>query len=94
MNRDLGLNAESAKAESPALLAPGTGADVIAWVGAAERPEFLRQSSLLTEAWRLKGAHTRLVVEADRHHFNVIEGLSDAEHPLCLTLAEAGQGVS
>jgi hypothetical protein len=56
MNEKLRLDAEEAKAESPALHSPLSGVEVTAWVGAAERPEFLRQSALLAEAWRRRGA--------------------------------------
>lgn len=94
MNLELGLSTKTAEMESPALLTPATSAEVIAWVGAGERPEFLRQSSLLTETWGLKGAQTRLVVEADRHHFNVIDGLTNADHQLCRTLVGADQSAN
>lgn len=81
MNAQLQLDQDEAKAESPALQPPVPGIDVWAWVGAQERPEFLRQSSLLTEAWQA-AANAKLVVEPERHHFNVIDGLADPEHPL------------
>ncbi|MCM2292663.1 alpha/beta hydrolase [Allorhizobium sp. BGMRC 0089] len=82
MNERLMLSEEEALTESPALHAPKGRAEVIAWVGGQERPEFLRQAAFLAEAWRLKGAATRLVVESGTHHFNVIDGLKQADHPL------------
>lgn len=87
MNDTLRLDAAEALAESPALHTMRRGVDVTAWVGAAERPEFLRQSALLAEAWSAKGATVPLVAEAGRHHFDVIEGLCDPDHPLCRRLA-------
>jgi acetyl esterase/lipase len=86
MNEKLHLDETEAVAESPALLKPQTNAKITAWVGAQERPEFLRQSSLLREAWNKHGVVIELVVEADRHHFDVIDGLKDPHHPLTRTL--------
>ena len=82
MNDDLGLTPESAEAESAALSAPLPDVTVTAWVGAAERPEFLRQSAILAERW-----HAPLVTDPGKHHFNVIDGLKDPTHPLCMALA-------
>lgn len=82
MNADLRLTQETATSESAALAKPLAGARVTAWVGAKERPEFLRQSALLAEAWNIP-----LVADPDRHHFDVIDGLKDSRHPLCQALA-------
>jgi acetyl esterase/lipase len=87
MNEKLRLDAEEAKAESPALHSPLLGVEVIAWVGAAERPEFLRQSALLAEAWRRRGARARLVADPGRHHFDVIDGLKAPDDPLAIAFA-------
>jgi arylformamidase len=46
MNDTLGIDAAEARAESPALLDPLPGTRLTAWVGAAERPEFLRPDLL------------------------------------------------
>lgn len=86
MNETLRLDDEQAAAESPALLEPMRGARVTCWVGAAERAEFIRQNALLANAWTGLGAATAAYSEPDKHHFNVIDGLADPEHPLCLTL--------
>ena len=83
MNADLRLDAEEAAAESPALQPRLGTSQVTAWVGARERPEFLRQSALLCEAWNTATAPVPLVVEPGRHHFDVIDGLAEPDHPLC-----------
>lgn len=77
MNDKLKLDAIEATAESPALQRPMPGREVVVWVGALERPEFLRQSALLAEAWR-SDVSVSLVVDPERHHFDVIDGL---RHP-------------
>lgn len=84
MNDTLRLDAAEAVAESPALGRPRGGVEVTAWVGARERPEFLRQAALLAEAWDIP-----LVADPGRHHFDVIDGLKDPDHPLCQAFSAA-----
>lgn len=86
MNADLAIDEAEAQAESPALLRPIEGARLVCWVGGAERAEFLRQNALLANIWTGLGATTSEVIEPDRHHFNVIDGLIDPEHPLMTAL--------
>ncbi len=81
MNATLRLDAPEAAAESAALLAPADGARLLAWVGGAERPEFIRQSVLIAQAWG-GTAETALVIEPERHHFDVIAGLERPDSPL------------
>lgn len=76
MNESLRLDAEEARAESPALHeAPEV--PVTVWVGAEERPVFLDQAIALSEVW-----NAELRVDPGRHHFDVIDGLADPESPL------------
>lgn len=86
MNGTLRLDEAEAKAESPALLRPADGARLTCWVGGGERAEFLRQNALLASIWKGLGAETQAVEDPDRHHFNILEGLTDASHPLTRTL--------
>lgn len=88
LNAKLRLDEAEARTESPALLEPMEGARLTCWVGGGERSEFIRQSALLANVWLGLGAQTSLVVEPDRHHFNVIDGLADPDHPLTRTLLE------
>ena len=55
MNATLRLTEAEAAAESPALAEPLADVAFTAWVGAQERPEFLRQARLIEEAWAAKG---------------------------------------
>lgn len=82
MSGPLGLTPAVAEAESPALKEPLPNLDVHAWVGADERPEFIRQSHLLGVIWPGLGVPVRVTEEAGRHHFDVIDGLAEAGHPL------------
>jgi acetyl esterase/lipase len=86
MNAELGLDRSEAAAESPALLEPRACVPLTCWVGAAERPEFRRQNALLANIWTGFGIATRAVEEPDRHHFNVIDGLSDRDSLLTKAL--------
>lgn len=82
MNEKQRIDREEAYRESPALLEPAPGVRVTCWVGAAERSEFIRQNALLANIWRGLGAETGAVEEPDKHHFNVLDGLEDPNHPL------------
>lgn len=86
LNTTLGIDASEAGTESPALLTPRRHIPVTAWVGAAERPEFIRQSRLLADVWAGLGAATRLVIDPGRHHFDVVEGLCHPDSPLTRTI--------
>jgi acetyl esterase/lipase len=82
MNEKQRIDRDEAYRESPALLEPMPDARVTCWVGAGERAEFLRQNALLASIWKGLGAETDVVEEPDRHHFNVLDGMEDAAHPM------------
>ena len=88
LNDTIGLDAEEARAESPALLEPRDGTRLVTWVGQAERAEFVRQSELLASIWRGLGAATRFHAAPDRHHFDVIDALADPASPLVRALLD------
>lgn len=77
MNEKLGIDAGEAMAQSPALLRRRAGVDVMVWVGAQERPAFLWQARLLSEAWDCPWH-----AAPGRHHFNVIDPLREADGDL------------
>jgi acetyl esterase/lipase len=72
MNADLRLDPAEIAAESPARLSLRPGVEAHVWVGAQERPAFLWQARLLSEAWSCPWTP-----EAGRHHFDIVEGLTD-----------------
>lgn len=82
MNDLLHLDAAEVAAESPFAQKPKVPAHV--WVGAEERPAFLWQARLLSEAWDCPWTP-----EPGRHHFDIIEGLCDPASPLMDALIPA-----
>jgi len=88
MNLTLGLSPSMAETESPALLQPVSGARVTCWVGALERPEFVRQSELLANIWYGLGASTHCQIEPNRHHFDIIDPLAEPDSHLIAHLLQ------
>lgn len=86
MNDTLAIDMAEALSESPALLTPRPGIPVTTWVGAMERPEFIRQARLLADIWAGLGAATDCVIEPGLHHFNIIDALTRPDSPLTRTL--------
>ncbi|MBE70580.1 MAG: alpha/beta hydrolase [Thalassospira sp.] len=86
MNDTLGLDAAEAEHESAALLKPALSCSITCWVGADERPEFVRQNDLLANIWTGLGARTRSVHAPDKHHFNVIADLANPDSDLVACL--------
>lgn len=82
MNDTLRLTPEEAAAESPALRSRRADLPVCFWVGAAERPEFLRQTRLIAERWQDDGAQVEDVYQPGHHHFSVVGGLARPGSPL------------
>ena len=86
MNAQFKLTHSTAYEASPAMhgLSPHLPDDfsATAWVGAKERPEFLRQSALLVEKWSCLGGNITLVIEAEKHHFNILENLCNPNSKL------------
>jgi acetyl esterase/lipase len=86
MNADLHLDAEEARAESPALKDPVDDIDLTCWVGGEELLAFRQQNRLLAEAWGLLGARTEAVEAVGKNHFTVIEPFADPDSALTRTL--------
>lgn len=87
-NATLAIDETEAVSESPALNIPLPATRLTAWVGGMETSEFLRQNSLLPNIWAGFGVATRAVVEPNRHHFNVIDGLATPDHPMVAALLD------
>lgn len=81
MQQTLRLDAAEVALESPARLALRRDVQAHVWVGGQERPAFLWQARLLSEEWSCPWT-----VAAGRHHFDVIEDLSEPGSALMDTL--------
>jgi arylformamidase len=77
MQEKLQLSSEEIGAESPARLSLRNGVQAHVWVGGQERPSFLWQARLLSEAWGCDWT-----VSPGKHHFDVIDALQDPNSPL------------
>jgi len=86
INDGLRIDGPEANQESPVLLCPLPRQAVTCWVGANERAEFIRQNRILGEMWKGFDTRIKIVEEPGRHHFDVIDGLADASHPLARAL--------
>ena len=82
INDALGLDAEAARRNSPALLGPARPAPLALAVGGDESAEFHRQSRDLAARWREKGCAVEHVEAPGRNHFTVVEQMADAASPL------------
>lgn len=82
MNEGLQLDLAEARAESAALLEPLADVRLTCWVGADERPEFLRQNQLLANVWTGLGVETNAVEAPHKHHFDVIADLEEPDSAL------------
>ena len=80
INAALGLDTATARRLSPLFL-PAPGLPLYTVVGAAEGPEYLRQSSGIAEAW---GGTWDLLPSAN--HFTAIAPLADPASPLMATM--------
>ncbi len=87
MNATLHLQEDEAVRESPALQQPVVSVPVTCWVGADERPEFIRQSQLLANIWTGSGLEASYWPSKNKHHFNVIDDLCEPDSELLRLLA-------
>ncbi|OUS33535.1 alpha/beta hydrolase [Rhodobacterales bacterium 56_14_T64] len=83
MNEDFKMDEAAAEAESPIMMQDRYEAEVTVWVGANERPSFLDQARWLAEAWDC--GH---VIDPAKHHFDVIDPLSDADSEMVAFLTK------
>jgi acetyl esterase/lipase len=82
MNETLHLDVDEARVESAALHRPFGTSPLTCWVGAAERPEFIRQAQLMDMMWQGLDVPTRCHIEAAHNHFTILEGLKDDDAPI------------
>jgi len=86
VNDNMLMGAETAKRNSPLLLAPASTMPISTVVGGRETEEYRRQSRELTDTWR-SAASTMEYIEVPGHdHFTMIEAMTEPESPLTSTL--------
>jgi len=76
-NELLGLDADQARALSPAARIPPAPCPVVVAWGGAELDEFQRQSADLADAWEAAGGEARRVHLPADNHFSITRQLSD-----------------
>lgn len=74
--------------DSPILHIPDSAPHLLVAYGENETGEFQRQSEAFFEAWRAKGLEGRRLVLPDKNHYDVIDGLLEADSPLCSAILE------
>lgn len=79
MNAKLQLDPPEAARESAALRTPHPRANITAWVGGCERPEFIRQARMLPLMWAGFDVTARLVLDGEHNHFSLLDGLKDKD---------------
>ena len=79
MNHKLGLDASSARRNSPLYMARASDAPLLLVVGGDESAGFHEQSDRLADAW---GNSCRRLDLPGRHHFSVVEGLAEGDSAL------------
>lgn len=93
INEALGLDAETARALSPALWPVPTGRRLVAWVGAEESGEFRRQTRDIARLYQDSGAAARAVELEGADHFTVVAPLADPTSAMVADLAALAAGV-
>ena len=88
INKALGLDQDTARANSPLFWKPPSRGSIDAVVGEAESAEYHRQSRTITEAWAKAGIATRYGVVPAANHFTAIAPMADPDSAMTLRLKE------
>jgi arylformamidase len=87
-NADFKLDAAEARRISPLYWPLVRGKVLDAVVGGAESSEFLRQSRIVADDWRERGAQTRYEAVPGMNHFNVCDPMTDPNSAMTKRLVE------
>lgn len=93
INDKVGMDAETARRNSPLFLDPAVQAPMILAVGERESEGFHWQSDSLRDAWGAKGLTVERIDLPGCHHLSAVEALADSKSELLtrsLTLARRG----
>ena len=94
INAKLGLDAASARAQSPLFWPAPAGLLLDAVAGGAESAEYHRQSRTIVDAWALEGVKTRFEAIPGANHFTVIAPLADPASAMTARLAALAGAVA
>jgi arylformamidase len=87
-NADFKLDKDSARQSSPLFWNVERGRVLDAVVGGKESAEFLRQSKIIADGWRDKGAVTRYEAIPGLNHFTVCDPMLDENSAMTKRLVE------
>jgi arylformamidase len=87
-NADFKLDEAEARRISPLFWAVQRGRVLDAVVGGDESSEFLRQSRIVADGWREKGAETRYEAVPGLNHFTICDPMMDADSAMTKRLVE------
>jgi arylformamidase len=87
-NAEFKLDDAEARRISPLFWPVARGRVLDAVVGGAESSEFLRQSKIIADGWREKGADTRYEAIPGMNHFTVCDPMTDPDSAMTRRLVE------
>jgi arylformamidase len=88
LNEALRLTPEAARDVSVHdVVLPHAGIEIVAAVGSAESPEFIRQSHDFAAAWAKEGAKTKVLTVPGANHFTVMDEMTRAGSPMLEAIA-------
>jgi arylformamidase len=87
-NADFKLDEVQARRVSPLFWPVARGRVLDTVVGGAESSEFLRQSRIIAEGWRERGARTRYEAIPGMNHFTICDAMTDAGSAMTKRLVE------
>lgn len=82
MNKEIRLDLEMARRNSPLLLPPVAKCPVVVAVGGAETEEFRRQSRALVDTWKSHGRNMEYLEAPGANHVTVVSETDTRGHPL------------
>ena len=82
MNKEIGLDQEMARRNSPVFLRPVARCPIVVAVGGAETDEFRRQSRALVDVWKSFGRNIEYLEAPGANHVTVVSETDTRGHPL------------
>jgi arylformamidase len=77
------LTMETILRQSPCFNIPESAPPLLLTFGENETAEFKRQTDDFLKLWQAKGLSGELFIQKEKHHYSIIEGLSDGDSAFC-----------